>query len=96
MTITPASTGKSERLNIRATQDEKELVEQAARLTHVSASRFVLQAALQSAEDVLVDQNRFVLSPERWGAFVGMLDRPVRAIPALTEAASKPSPFRAA
>lgn len=93
MTITPASTGKSERLNIRATQDEKELVEQAARLTHVSASRFVLQAALQSAEDVLVDQNRFVLSPERWGAFVEMLDRPARAIPALTEAASKPSPF---
>jgi uncharacterized protein (DUF1778 family) len=49
-----------------------------------------------SAEDVLVDQNRFVLPPEGWRAFVDMLNRPARAIPALTEAASKPSPFSAA
>jgi len=95
MAVTPDPIIKSERLNIRATREEKELVEQAARLTHVSASRFVLQAALHSAEDVLIDQNRFVLPPERWRAFVDMLDRPARAIPALTEAASKPSPFSA-
>ena len=48
------------------------------RLTHVSASQFVLRAALMSAEDVLVDQNRFVLPPERWRAFVDMLDRSAR------------------
>lgn len=95
MVITPDSTIKTERLNIRATQKEKELVEQAARLTHVSASQFVLRAALVSAEDVLVDHNRFILSPERMHAFTDMLDRPARAIPALTEAASKPSPFSA-
>lgn len=96
MVITPDSTIKTERLNIRTTQKEKELVEQAARLTHVSASQFVLRAALVSAEDVLMDQNRFVLSPEGMRAFTDMLDRPARAIPALTEAASKPSPFSAA
>ena len=96
MAITPDSTIKTERLNIRTTLEEKQLVEQAARLTHVSASQFVLRAALMSAEDVLVDQNRFVLPPERWRAFVDMLDRSARAIPALTEAASKPSPFSAA
>jgi uncharacterized protein (DUF1778 family) len=96
MAITPDSTIKTERLNIRTTQEEKQLVEEAARLTHVSASQFVLRAALHSAEDVLVDQNRFVLPPERMRAFVDLLDRPARAIPALTEAASKPSPFSAA
>ena len=96
MAITPDSTIKTERLNIRTTQEEKELVEQAARLTHVSASQFVLRAALMSAEEVLVDQNRFVLPPESWRAFVDMLDRPARAIPSLKEAASKPSPLSAA
>ncbi len=96
MVITPDSTIKTERLNIRTTQKEKELVEQAARLTHVSASQFVLRAALVSAEDILVDQNRFVLPPERMRAFTDMLDRPARVIPALTEAALKPSPFSAA
>ena len=45
MAITPDSTIKTERLNIRTTQEEKDLVQQAARLTHVSASQFVLRAA---------------------------------------------------
>ena len=41
---------RSERLNIRATKEDKMLLEQAARLTRLSTSRFVLLAALQSAE----------------------------------------------
>lgn len=96
MARTPGSTVKSERLNIRTTREEKELVEEAARLTHVSASQFVLRAALRFADDVLVDQNRFVLPPDRWRAFLNVLDRPARAIPTLDRAASKPSPFSAA
>ncbi len=96
MALTSDSTTKTERLNIRTTPEEKGLVEQAARLTHVSASQFVLRAALLSAEDVLVGQTRFVLSPEEMSAFTVLLDRPARAIPALAEAASKPSPFSAA
>ncbi len=86
---------RSERLNIRATKEDKMLLEQAARLTRLSTSRFVLQAALQSAEELLVDQSRFVLPADTWYEFVEMLDRPARVIPTLAEAAAKPSPFRA-
>jgi uncharacterized protein (DUF1778 family) len=87
------SVGKSDRFNIRTTSREKSLVELAATLARVSTSQFVLQAAVRSAEEVLADQTRFVLSPEKWEAFVEALDRPAREVPALKRAIAKPSPF---
>ena len=84
---------KDQRLNIRASAEVKSLVEEAARATHMTASAFVLQAALRSAQDVLADQTRFVLAPDQWSAFTAVLNRPAREIDALQRAASKPSPF---
>ena len=85
--------GKRERFNIRTTSEEKALVERAASLVRMTTSQFVLQAAVRSAEEVVADQTRFVLSPEKWDAFVEALDRPAREIPELKRASSKPSPF---
>ena len=85
---------KVQRLNIRASQAEKAVVEEAASLTHMGVSQFMLQAALRSAEEVLADQSRFLVPAERWREFVARLDRPARVVPALSDAASKPSPFR--
>ena len=84
---------KSDRFNIRTTSHEKSLVAQAAHLAKMTTSQFVLQAAVRSAEEVLADQTRFVLAPKEWEAFVEALDRPAREIPALKQAASRPSPF---
>ena len=85
--------GKRERFNIRTTSEEKALVERAASLVRMTTSQFVLQAAVRSAEEVVADQTRFVLSPEKWDAFVEALDRPAREIPELKRASSKTSPF---
>ena len=87
------SVTKDQRLNIRASAEVKRLVEEAARATHMTASAFILQAALRSAQDVLADQTRFVLAPGQWSAFTAVLNRPAREIGALKRAASKPSPF---
>lgn len=84
---------KADRFNIRVTREEKTLVEQAARTSRVSASQFVLQAALSSAEEILADQTAFVLSPEQWGSFVERLDRPTRVVPELERAAQEPDVF---
>jgi uncharacterized protein (DUF1778 family) len=92
MTAQAAKT-KAERFNIRATGDEKRLVEEAAAITRVSTSRFVMQAAVRSAEEVLSERTRFVLPADRWADFVARLDQPTREIPALRRAAAKPSPF---
>lgn len=89
-----AKMAKEERFNIRATREEKETVEEAARLSHVTASQFILQAAVRSAHDVLADQTRFTLTPEQWAQLTAMLDRPARSLPALKKAAAEPRPFR--
>lgn len=84
---------KDKTLNIRVTEPEKRLVEQAASLAHMGMSQFMLQATLRAAEEVLADQTRFVLPPAEWDRFVRLLDRPARVLPGLREAATKPSPF---
>jgi len=85
---------KDQRLNIRVSQAEKAVVEEAASLTHMAVSQFMLQAALQSAEEVLAEQSRFVVPTDSWHDFVALLERPARVVPALAGAASKPTPFR--
>lgn len=84
---------KDKTLNIRVTEPEKKLVEQAASISHMGMSQFMLQATLRAAEDVLADQTRFVLPTDEWNRFVELLERPPRILPGLREAASKPSPF---
>lgn len=88
-----ASKTKDTRFNIRATDVEKTLVEQAAAATHTTSSRFMLQAALREAEDVLANQTTHALPPDKWAEFVKLLDRPARPISALRKAASKLRPF---
>lgn len=90
--MAPSKT-KAERFNIRATDDEKRLVEEAAAIMRMNTSQFVMQAAVRSAEEVLVERTRFVLPADKWSEFVDRLDRPAREIPELKTAISKPSPF---
>jgi uncharacterized protein (DUF1778 family) len=84
---------KDQRLNIRASRAEKAVVEEAAGLTHMGVSQFMLQAALESAEEVLAAQSGFAVPADKWRDFVALLDRPARVVPALSDAASKPTPF---
>jgi len=87
-------TNKGQRLNLRVSAAEKHLLERAAQASHATATQFILQAALRSAEGILAEETRSVLSPEKWSEFTTLLERPARVIPALAEAAAKPSPFR--
>jgi uncharacterized protein (DUF1778 family) len=59
----------------------------------MAMSRFMLQATLRAAEEVLAEQTRFVVPADKWDELVNLLDRPARTLPGLREAASKPSPF---
>jgi uncharacterized protein (DUF1778 family) len=84
---------KDRTVNIRVTENEKAVVEQAASLSHMPLSQFMLQATLRAAEEILADQTRFVVPADKWDEFVARLDRPARVLPGLKEAASRPSPF---
>lgn len=84
---------KETRLSIRASEPEKTILAQAARARHTNISQFVLQASLDAAHTVLVDQTEFRLPPEQWQAFCERLDEPAKVIPALRDLFSEPEPM---
>ncbi len=86
---------KEKRLLIRATESEKALLAQAARLRRTNVSQFVLQASLEAASAVVVDQTEYRLSADQWEAFCHRLEEPPKVIPALQELFQEPEVFNA-
>ena len=84
---------KEARLSIRASDPEKLILAQAARARHMNTSQFVLQASLDAAQAVLLDQSEFKLPAGEWKAFCKKLDAPAKAIPALRKLFNEADPF---
>ena len=82
---------RTKRLNLRASQSQKRLLETAASRQDVTVSEFVLESACTRAEDILAEERHFSLSPDRWKAFVSALDRPMQLKPRLRKLLSEPS-----
>src|SRR5258708_27169410 len=79
------------RLNLRATDRQKRLFETAASRHGVTVTECVLQSAQTRAEEILAEERHFVLSPDKWKAFVAALDRPIVKKPRLRRLLSTPS-----
>jgi uncharacterized protein (DUF1778 family) len=75
--------GKDGRLNVRATAGQLNLLRQAAEAQGRSLSDFVLTAATERAEEILVERRYFVASPEAWDSFMATLNDPPEPAPAL-------------
>jgi uncharacterized protein (DUF1778 family) len=88
--MAPATT-KEARIGIRTTKEQKAFIKRGASMQGQKLSDFVLASAQEKAELVLADQREFVLSAERWKAFVDALDRPARRHERLTRLMSGPS-----
>lgn len=65
---------KEEQFHLRVDATDKALVRCAAKEAGVSASRFILDVAVQAAEEAVARQNRFVVPAARWVEFVEALD----------------------
>lgn len=90
---TSRETTKTSFLNIRISEQQKDLIGKAAALSKRSPSEFVIENAYDAATQVLADKTHFVLSADKWEEFCDALDAPPKSIPALKELFSKPSPF---
>lgn len=64
-------------LNLRATEQQRQLIDRAAEVLGKSRSEFMLESAVRAAEDVMLDQTYFVLSDEAFDEFLAMLEEPV-------------------
>jgi len=74
---------KNDRLELRISQEERRVLDDAAAASGMSVSAFVLSHATDAARDLLADRSSFVLPPERWNTFVAMLERDPRPMPGL-------------
>jgi uncharacterized protein (DUF1778 family) len=76
-------TNRTEKLDLRLTKSAKRILQAAAMVARKSVSEFVLESALNEAEERLADRRAFTLDAERWEAFVAALDAPPRRHPRL-------------
>lgn len=74
---------KTERIDVRASAQVKQLLQDAARASHKNVSEFLLDAGLVAAAQTLADRRRFVLDEAQWQAFQQALDKPVQGKPRL-------------
>lgn len=84
---------KNAAINIRALPMQRNLIDRAAQLQHKSRSDFMLEAACQEAENVLLNQRLFSLNEGDYDVFKAMMDAPVQDNPAIKELLSSQSPW---
>ena len=68
---------KTQRLNLRLSEEENALIRRAAEASDSSVSEFLLASAREAAARTLADRRRFELDERAWAEFVDRLDRPV-------------------
>jgi uncharacterized protein (DUF1778 family) len=77
----PISPARTEKLDLRLTPHAKKKLFAAAHAQERSVSEFVLQAALNKADELLADQSRIFINAEQWTKFQTALDAPPRDLP---------------
>jgi uncharacterized protein (DUF1778 family) len=88
-------TNRTEKLDLRLTRAAKQTLQAAATAERKSVSEFVLDTALNEAEERLADRRAFTLDGKRWDAFVAALDAPPRRQARLERLFREPSVFDA-
>jgi len=70
-------------INLRALPEQRDLIDQAAKLLGKNRSDFMLEVACERAQAVLLDQTFFGLDAERFQRFTELLDAPQASNPGL-------------
>jgi uncharacterized protein (DUF1778 family) len=63
-------------LQLRATAEQRQLIDQAAAAEGISRTEFILRSCQERARDVLLDRTLFSLTPEQTTALLADLDDP--------------------
>jgi uncharacterized protein (DUF1778 family) len=85
---------KTRRLEVRATPEERELIDRAVAASGMGLTEFVITHLTVAAQRVLADRTTFVLDAkalERWEA---INSRAAIELPGLRALMSRPSPFQ--
>lgn len=80
---------RTDRIEARVAPETAEKIKEAAALTGLSTSAFMVDAAAERAEAVLRRQRETVVSSEYFDQLLAWLDEPDEPVPALQKAAAR-------
>lgn len=81
-------------INLRAQPEQRDLIDQAARVLGKNRSDFMLEAACDRAQAVLLDQVFFNLEADKFSQFTALLDAPPGPNPGLERLMAVKAPWR--
>jgi len=84
---------RSRRLELRATPEESDMIDQAAAVAGTDRTTFVVTNAVEAARRVLADRTVFELDVDALAAWEAINGRRVRDLPGLRQLMERPSPF---
>ena len=87
---------KTSRIELRATQDDRDLLDRAAAALGTDRSSFLLSQGRLAAQRVLADRDQFVLDADAQQEWERINSHPARSLPGLERLLQRPSPFVAA
>ena len=80
-------------INLRALPQQRDLIDQAASALGKNRSDFMLEAACERAQSVLLDQVFFRLDADKFDQFVALLDAPPQPNPGLERLLTVKAPW---
>ena len=89
----PRAMARTEKLDLRLSPAAKKTLQSAAAASRKSVTDFVLESALERAEETLPDRRRFGLNAQQWKAFCDALETPMPPSPRLSRLLNEPSVF---
>ena len=84
---------KTSRIELRATEDDRDLLDRAAAALGTDRSSFLLSQGRLAAQRVLADREQFVLDAAAQQEWERINSRPARSLPGLARLLERPSPF---
>ncbi|CAM3102367.1 hypothetical protein SB6411_00604 [Klebsiella spallanzanii] len=71
---------RDKQINIRATDEERAVIDYAASLVNKNRTDFIIEKAVHEAQNIILDQRVFVLDDARYQAFIEQLEAPVQNV----------------
>lgn len=84
---------RSQRLEVRTTSGERELIDRAVAAQGTDLTEFVVSNLAVAAQRVLADRTEFVLDTDTVEAWEAINRRRARDLPGLRQLMERPSPF---
>ena len=85
----PATTN----INIRASEHLRDLIDRGAAVAHKTRTDFMLEASAAAAQNVLLDQTYFALSPAQMAEFERVMSKPLSENQAIAKLLATRAPW---